>query len=116
LGRSNDLLLMNIYYNPNECGLEIVDVLDEDNLSYEFNTLAIFRATETGKLYWAGSSGCSCPTPFEEYHYASADDHDLNEIRKDTLDTFIMAVDNFPASLDERNNAIRAVRNHLKSQ
>jgi hypothetical protein len=41
---------MNIYYDPEKHGLELIHTLDEDNLSYEFNTIAIFRATETGKL------------------------------------------------------------------
>jgi hypothetical protein len=105
---------MNIYYDPEKHGLELIHTLDEDNLSYEFNTIAIFRATETGKLYYAHSSGCSCPTPFEEYHYASADDNDLSEIRHENMDSFINTVENFPVSIDERQDAIRAVRKHLR--
>ena len=104
----------NIYYNPEKCGLEIVDVLDERGLDYEFNTFVVFRATETNRLYWAHSAGCSCPTPFEEYRYASAEDHNLDEIRKETLDSFINAVNEFPVSIDEKAETIRKVRTALR--
>lgn len=104
----------NIYYNPKECGLEIVEVLDESNLSYEFNTLLIVRATDTNRMYYATSSGCSCPTPFEEYSYASAKEHNLEEITKENLESFINSVNSFPVSVDERQNAIRLVRNGLR--
>lgn len=107
-------IMHNIYYNPKECGLEIIDTLDESGLSYEFNTLIVVRATDTNRMYWAHSSGCSCPTPFEEYSYASAENHNLNEIRRETLDQFINAVNDFPVSVDERQAAIQKVRNGLR--
>ena len=105
--------MSNIYYNPEKCGLEIVEVLDQNDLSYEFNTLLIVRATDN-RVYYAHSSGCSCPTPFEEYYYASADDNDLNEVTHETLDDFINVVNNFPVSIDERKDAIRKVEALLK--
>lgn len=105
--------MQNIYYNPEKCGLEIVDVLD-DPQDYAFNTLLIVRATDTNRVYYAASAGCSCPVPFEEYHYASADDNDLNEVTYETLDSFINVVNNFPVSIDERKDAIRKVEALLK--
>ncbi len=104
----------NIYYNTKECGLTQVDCLDEANLSYEFNTLLILEATQSGRLYWAHSQGCSCPVPFEEYSFVSDEQNDLNEIRRETLDTFIKVVSEFPVSLDERQSAIRKVKYRLK--
>ena len=56
---------MNPYYNPEKFGLEMIS-FDEDGLSWEFNTLC-FWATPDGKIYSAQDSGCSCPTPFENY-------------------------------------------------
>jgi hypothetical protein len=103
----------NIYYDTEKCGLEIVHVLDQDDLYYEFNTMLIVRATGTNRLYYAQSSGCSCPTPFEEFHYASADDNDLNEITKENIDNFIDVIDSFPTDIDDRQSAIRKVRNLL---
>lgn len=104
----------NIYYDTDKCGLEIVDTLDESNLNYEFNTLLIVRATDTNRMYYAISSGCSCPCPFEEYHYASAENNDLNEITKENVNQFISEVNRFPVSTDERQVAIQKVRNGLR--
>ncbi len=106
--------MSNVYYNPEQCGLKIIDTLDESGLSYEFNTLTIFEAIQNGKIYWAQSSGCSCPTPFEEYHFSDENDHNLNEVNEQTLDSFINTVKTFPASVDERNSAIRKVKYRLK--
>lgn len=106
----------NIYYDPEKCGLEIVGVLDEDDLSYEFNTLIVLRATESKKLYWAQSSGCSCPTPFEEYSYVSDIEHNLSELNRESLETFVNEVRNFPVSMDERQKLITSVRRRLRNR
>jgi hypothetical protein len=45
-------------------GLEFVDSIDDAG-SYE--TLSVWRDKETGRIYYASDSGCSCPTPFENY-------------------------------------------------
>jgi hypothetical protein len=57
----------NPYSNPGRCGLEIMAVLDVPDLCYEFDTLVIWIDTATNDLYAARDSGCSCPTPFEDY-------------------------------------------------
>jgi hypothetical protein len=105
--------MSNIYYNPEECGLKIIDTLDESGLSYEFNTLIVVEATQSGKLYYARSSGCSCPTPFEEYTFVSDERNDLNAITRDTVDSFVKEVREFPVSPDERQKCIRKVRTRL---
>lgn len=56
---------MNPYYNPEKLELEILS-FDEPEMSYEYNILC-FWATKNGLIYSASDSGCSCPTPFEEY-------------------------------------------------
>ena len=56
---------INPYYNPEKLELELYS-LGEPGLSYEYNTLC-FWATTDGKIYTASDSGCSCPTPFENY-------------------------------------------------
>ena len=33
--------------------------------SYDFDLTAVFKSKETGELYLAHDSGCSCPSPFE---------------------------------------------------
>lgn len=55
----------NLYYNPEDHGLEIVSSVDVGD-SYEFDMTVIFRDVETGALMIGSDSGCSCPTPFED--------------------------------------------------
>lgn len=55
----------NIYYSPESHGLTIVDSIDTGG-SYEFDIVAIWKDSD-GNLFWAADSGCSCPTPFENY-------------------------------------------------
>lgn len=62
MGRSSP----DVYYNPEKFNLEIVIVLDEEYLSYEFNMFVVWKDTNGG-LYYATDSGCSCPSPFEDY-------------------------------------------------
>lgn len=56
----------NPYYDPEECGLEIVAEVDTSE-PYEFEKTVLFKDVATGDLLLAQSSGCSCPTPFEEF-------------------------------------------------
>ena len=57
----------NPYYSPEEMGLETVADLEMREPDWDFDLVAVWKHTETGRLYWAADSGCSCPTPFEDY-------------------------------------------------
>ena len=57
----------NPYYSPEKCGLELIDALDNDE-AYEFHMFLVVRDLATGELYIGEDSGCSCPTPFEDFH------------------------------------------------
>ena len=37
--------------------------------SWEFDLTAVFESKETGMLFYAEDSGCSCPIPFEEMSF-----------------------------------------------
>ena len=54
---------MNIYYEPEKFGLEIVATL-EASVGYEFDMVVAWRNPVTRALYIAADSGCSCPEPF----------------------------------------------------
>ena len=56
----------NVYYYPNTWGLELVGEIEYSSGSYEFDTRIILKDAD-GKFYTASDSGCSCPTPFEDY-------------------------------------------------
>lgn len=34
---------------------------------YSFDIVAVWRDNETGRLFGAFDSGCSCPSPFEDF-------------------------------------------------
>lgn len=57
----------NLYYNPEKSGLYIVAELDE-NEAWQFSKTVVWKEINGDKLYWAYDSGCSCPTPFEDYN------------------------------------------------
>lgn len=57
----------NPYYDPEACGLKMVDSFELRDESYEFDLVAVWK-DEHNQLYWAMDSGCSCPTPFENFH------------------------------------------------
>jgi hypothetical protein len=57
----------NPYYNPETCGLTILGVLEDPGASYSFDTVVVWIDNETNTLLAARDSGCSCPSPFEDY-------------------------------------------------
>lgn len=107
---------MNIYYDPKEAKLEILGQLDESDLYYEYNTFVVWRDTVSNKLFYAHDSGCSCPTPFEEYHFRNESDHNLDEVCKSNLHNFENSVKEFPATVDEKTELLKKVRQHLKKK
>lgn len=56
----------NPYSYPERCGLKIVAELEE-NLSYAFDMLVVWEDLKTRELFYGEDSGCSCPTPFEDF-------------------------------------------------
>jgi hypothetical protein len=58
---------MSLYYNPEECGLTQVGEIEWGDANYSFALTVVWK-DEYGNLYRADDSGCSCPTPFEDYH------------------------------------------------
>jgi hypothetical protein len=106
----------NVYYNPASWGMEIFAELDNPNLSYEYETLIVLKHVESGKFYWAHDSGCSCPTPFEDYNKIE----DLSVLNRQTFGEFEHEVkhfgygdDAFPA---EKQDLVRRVQFALRVQ
>ncbi len=62
----------NPYYGPEHFGLEMLSFEDQE-ASYDFDTLC-FWATPDGRIFTASDSGCSCPTPFEDYEGETLDE------------------------------------------
>jgi len=56
----------NPYYSPEKLGLKIVGVVEKEP-DYDFDMFVVWES-EDGTIYMASDSGCSCPSPFEDYH------------------------------------------------
>lgn len=56
----------NIYYNAGSYGLELVAMVELAEPDYSFDLMGIWKGAEG--YYLATDSGCSCPSPFENYN------------------------------------------------
>lgn len=92
----------NPYYNPEKCGLEIVEVVDTGE-SYEFDMLIVWKKLDENTLWWDSDSGCSCPVPFDN----DEDRHDLKQITKETFHSFEEDLKNHYNISDEDYHRIR---------
>jgi hypothetical protein len=77
----------NVYYNPEKFGLIVIAELEDSQAHYDYDTIVAWRHTD-GTVYWQQDSGCSCPTPFEQF----GDLASLNRAAPDLRD-LIAAVD-----------------------
>lgn len=59
--------MSNIYYNPEAFGLEIVGEIEWDDEPYTFNMTVVWKERR-GRYWIASDSGCSCPSPFEDFY------------------------------------------------
>lgn len=55
------------YYNPEEFDLTPVAEIDYSDGCYCFDLRVVWKHS-SGAFYTMRDSGCSCPSPFEEYH------------------------------------------------
>jgi hypothetical protein len=52
---------------PQDFGLEIIHTIEAEP-DYSFDMLVVWNRPSDSALFWAQDSGCSCPSPFEDYH------------------------------------------------
>lgn len=63
----------NIYYQPGAYGLETVAEIEYSSANYEFDTRVVWKVIGKKKFFTMRDSGCSCPTPFEDYNLGNID-------------------------------------------
>jgi len=107
--------MFNVHYDTsdqvNDAGLVQVGELDEEGLSYEYHTLLVVQHVESKRVFYAEDSGCSCPTPFEDYHFHSPDETNMTEVTQgDSFISFERDVTNFPAPEKYRQELIDKVK------
>lgn len=76
------------YNQPEAFGLIIVGELNDPDACYSFDDLVVWQHVESGVVYYAVDSGCSCPSPFEDF--TSLDT--LTQVTAETWDSFEKAV------------------------
>jgi hypothetical protein len=64
---SGDMDWGTVYTNPARVSLEVVGSVGWTDEDYSFNLTVVWR-DQQGKLYMADDAGCSCPSPFEDFH------------------------------------------------
>ena len=90
----------------------MIHVIDEPDMSYEYHTLVVWEKAQ--RLFWAEDSGCSCPTPFEDYNLAN-----LNKLNKRTykeFDAALSAFENPPYGQAVAADEIAKVRHDIKTR
>lgn len=70
--------MANIYYDPEHFGVEKVTEFERSEPSWSFDTFVVWYAAETDTYYWGSDSGCSCPSPFEDFGYNETDSRIVN--------------------------------------
>lgn len=60
------------YYSPEEVGLEVVGQVEWSEPCYSFDLSVVWYHPEQDIFYFGSDSGCSCPSPFEDF--SSLDD------------------------------------------
>jgi hypothetical protein len=100
---------MDVYSEPKNYKLEIVESLDDLRAFYEFNMIVVWKH-EDGRLFWDQDSGCSCHSPFEDYN----DVKDLNILTNKTFTEFEKAVKDHPADGPDKIELFAKVKELLK--
>lgn len=100
-----------VYNSPAEHGLEIVGDIEWDDEAYSFNMTAVWRDPQTGQLYWADDSGCSCPSPFEDVRSRA----DLTAGTTDELDAHLKGQLEHARARDDASGAVADLMLRLKA-
>lgn len=58
--------MANIYYDPEQFGLETVGEISWGIPCYDFDLTVVWKRKSDGVFVYAEDSGCSCPSPFED--------------------------------------------------
>lgn len=101
-----------VYYQPEKFGLTLIDKLDYSSGNYVFDFRVVWKH-KSGKFYTARDSGCSCPSPFENY----TDLKDLDELSISALEKEIreeLSKSHECVSRQEASDFLNKVKDPLK--
>ena len=98
------------YYHPEKLGLEPVFEVDYSDGDYQFDLRVIWYHKETKRYYTARDSGCSCPTPFEDYNSLA----DLEHVNRQVLDEILAEIKREPRGDLDDAEQVEALRRKVK--
>jgi hypothetical protein len=105
-------MMDDVYSSPEKFGLTTIAQLDDDLANYSFDMVVAWKHSD-GSIYWGQDSGCSCPSPFEEFTGLEM----LSRAAPDLLD-LQQAVENHHthSAEDARRfmEAVRSERQHIQ--
>lgn len=55
-----------LYHSPEKYGLEVVGSIEWSEPDWSFDMTVVWKGG-VGEYYFASDSGCSCPSPFEDF-------------------------------------------------
>lgn len=84
----------NMYSHPEAFGLEIVGAVNDPWASWSYNMFVLWRAKDSGALYYGWDAGCSCPSPFEYFNLASDNLYRIDD-SLDSWNTFITRLNRY---------------------
>lgn len=99
--------MSNIYYTPEAFGLTIVAMVEREP-NYDFDMVVVWK-DQDGNAYWGQDSGCSCPSPFEDYHTVDS----LERLNGQTMRNLESAVDSLSVSVAEKDSFFRQLEKEL---
>src|SRR5690606_10820071 len=97
-----------VYYQPEAFGLTAIGELSREP-DYDFYMLVVWEH-EDGRLFWATDTGCSCPSPFEDF---TSLDH-LSGLTLDSYGDFKAEVDEFPVDNADKTQLLAKVSKLLR--
>ncbi len=97
--------MSNPYYGEDDVnGLKYVSGIELDDEDWQFYTAAVFY--KDGKFYTGIDSGCSCPTPFEDFK--SLSDYDGPFTKEHIIKEWIPSLNGSSSELQVRKMNLRS--------
>lgn len=103
--------MINLYDNPEKFDLIVVGELNDPGANWSFDDLVVWQH-DSGRLFYAQDSGCSCPSPFENLTEIES----ATEITKDSWASFADHVMNHAEEWDKSSGEFQCDKNQLMSK
>lgn len=79
-----------LYYGHDKpIGITSLGELDDPEADYSFDILFVFKDDASNRVFYGRDSGCSCPSPFEDFTWDGPDKNSFTEVTKANFESFI---------------------------